>query len=155
LLERGEALLAAGDPRQADDLFRQAEVEAPDCSIPWRRDSEARTALGQQAEAVQAGMQGLQRESSGAAPRALGPALVDGPSPPTPDELFEALLLASTENRRSPGGVTVAAASCDVAERMGDVVMLQRCAETLQRVAPDDPATRHAQDVLTARCPPW
>jgi hypothetical protein len=33
--------------------------------------------------------------------------------------------------------------------------MLQRCAEELQRTAPDDPATKKALSLLASRCPPW
>jgi tetratricopeptide (TPR) repeat protein len=154
LLERGESLLAGGQAKEADEIFRQVETASPECSIAWRRDCEALMALGQQKEALQACSKTLEREPGGAAVRALVSALVDGPAAPTPTELFQALLLTSTENRRSPGGVTVAAAACDIAERMGDVVMLRRCAEVLERVAPEDPATRRAEELLAARCPP-
>lgn len=155
LLEQGEALAAAGDFAQADALFLQAEREYPIGSLLLRRDCEAKTALGQRNDAIQACSRAIEWARTDPNVRALVRALVDGPTPPTTAELMTALLVTAGAHDRSPGGLTAVAASCDIAERIGDGAMLQRCAEELERIAPNDPATRRAASLLAARCPPW
>jgi tetratricopeptide (TPR) repeat protein len=155
LLEKGDERAAAGFLREAEALFSQAHAEYPDASILWRRDCETRIALGQRNEAIDACLHALERGRSDANVRALVSAFVDGPTAPTTTQLFEALILTAKEHDRSPGGATAAAAACDIAERIGDGVMLQRCAEELERTAPDDPATKKALSLLASRCPPW
>jgi tetratricopeptide (TPR) repeat protein len=154
LLSQGEALVAKGALHDAIALFRQAETENPNGSLAWRRDCETRTVLGDRDRAVIACSSALERSRSSRNLRALVSALVDGPTAPTTTQLTEALIVAASEYQRAPGGPTAAAAACTIAERIGNVVMLERCAEELQRTAPDDPATRRALAVLSARCPP-
>jgi hypothetical protein len=131
-----------------------APDDPADASLALRRECETLTAQGRRDEAVLACSNALQTVRSGANVRALVSALVDGPTPPTSSELAIALTVTAQEHDRG-GGPTAAAAACDIAERIGDMIMLQQCADELRRTAPDDPATRRAVSVLAAQCPPW
>jgi tetratricopeptide (TPR) repeat protein len=155
LLDEGRARAAAGGLGEADALFRQGEAEYPDGSLLFRADCETLAALGRRREAVASCAGALERKHSNANVLALVRALVGGPTPPTTTELFEALSITAAEREKAPEGVTPAAAACVIAESLGDGVMLQHCAEELERRDRDDPETRHALDVLAARCPPW
>jgi tetratricopeptide (TPR) repeat protein len=155
LLERGEALAVSGQEEAADALFSQALAENRDSSLVWRRHCEARTALGPRSVAVQACTKALERLRVSPNWRALVGALVDGPVSPSTAELFEALIVTARANKETSGQPTAAAMACEIAERIGDGVMLQRCAEELERLAPDDPATKKALSRLAERCPPW
>jgi tetratricopeptide (TPR) repeat protein len=154
LLEKGQARAAAGALAEAHALFRQGEAESPDGSLLFRADCEALAAMGRRREAVESCANALERTHSNANVLALVRALVDGPTPPTTAELFEALSITAAERDRAPEGAAPAAAACIIAESLGDGIMLQRCAEELERRDPDDPETRHALDLLAARCPP-
>jgi hypothetical protein len=154
LVAQGDALVAQGKLRDAIALYRQAESEDLNRSLPWRRDCEARIVLGERERAVVACTAALERLRSGTNVRALVSSLIDGPAPPSTVQVTEALLITSSEYKKSPGGPTAAAAACTIAERIGNGIMLQRCAEELERTAPDDPATRTALAALAARCPP-
>jgi hypothetical protein len=140
------ALLLLAPPARGD--------VAPDPSAADRGACEALTAQGRRSEAVTACSRAVQTVRSGTNVRALVHALVGGPTPPTTTDLAIALSITARE-RESGGGVTAAAATCDIAERMGDMVMLQRCTEELRTTAPEDPATAHAAALLEAQCPPW
>jgi tetratricopeptide (TPR) repeat protein len=154
LLDEGEALADAGRMAEAESLFRQSHAEYPYASFLWRRDCEALTALGRRDEAILACSSAVGAFRSGVNVRALVSALVDGPAPPTITELSLALTIVANEHKKGPS-LTVAAAACDIAQRIGDDVMLRECAQALERTAPDDPATWRARSVLDARCPPW
>jgi hypothetical protein len=155
LLENGEKLAREGRAEEADALFVQAEKEYPQGSLPYRRDCEARTRLGQRNQAILACTDALQRSRSDLNVRALVSAFVDGPTTPTTTQLFEALLMTANAHKRSPGLPTAAATACDIAARIGDGAMLQRCTEELEASAPNDPATQAARSRLAQRCPPW
>ena len=155
LVEQGDALAAAGRLEEADALFRQGHAEYPGGALPWRRDCETRTALGPRREAVLACAEALERRRSDATVRTLVSALVDGPAAPSTTDIFEALTVVAKERDNPLGRVSAAAAACDIAERIGDGAMLQVCAGELERLAPDDPATRAARAALISRCPPW
>jgi tetratricopeptide (TPR) repeat protein len=155
LLEKGERLAAAGDFMQADALFLEGQREYRIGSLLSRRDCEAKTALGLRNDAIQACTQAIRSSRSDPNIRALVRAFVDGPRPPSPSDLFSALGLVSADRARAPDEPTAAAAACDIAERIGDGVMLQRCAEELERIAPKDPATARAESLLSVQCPPW
>ncbi len=154
LLETAESLVAERKPAEAEPLLQQSHTEFPEASILWRRDCEVLTALGRRADAINACSYAVGAYRSGINVRALVSALVDGPSAPTTGELSLALSMTATEHTKGPS-LTVAAAACDIAERMGDPIMLQGCAQELLRIAPDDPATQRAMSVLSTRCPPW
>ena len=155
LLEEGETAAAAGAMEPAHALFQQAEAMAPSFALLWRRDCEALSVLDRRQQAVEACSRALQDSRTNVNARALVHALVDGRSAPTTDDLLEALALTSFESRRSPGMSTPAAMACDIAASVGDGLMLQRCAEDLERIAPDDPETKRAMKLLTSQCPPW
>ena len=155
LLERGRALAASGALSDADAVYRRGEAEYPDGSLLFRADCEVWTKLGRRKQAVEACASALERMHSNANVLALVRALVEGPIPPTTTELFQALSITTAERDKAPGGVTPAAATCIIAEAIGDGVMLQQCAEELERRDPEDPETQRARDALAARCPPW
>jgi tetratricopeptide (TPR) repeat protein len=156
LLEKGEVLAATGLLEQAHDLFQRGEAEDRDSSLLWRRDCEALTALGRRQEAVAACSMALESSRSNANFRALIRSLVGGPRPPTVLDLSVAFTLTRAERWRAPGQPTPVAAECDIAETLGDGVMLQQCADELRKIAPDDdPDTKRALATLDRRCPPW
>jgi tetratricopeptide (TPR) repeat protein len=154
LLEKGEALAALGQEAGADALFAQALGEYRGSSLLWRRHCEARTALGPRNVAIQACTQALELSRSDLNFRALVSSFVDGPVPPTTTEIAEALIITASPYKEG-AALTAAAAACDIAERIGDRTMLQRCTEELARLAPNDPATQKAMSRLSAQCPPW
>jgi tetratricopeptide (TPR) repeat protein len=158
LLQRGEALVATGALAEAAAVFREGHDVYPDSSLPWRRDCEVKTALGQRREAILACSEALERRHSEPVKRALVSALVDGPSPPTSTDLYQAWLVTDAARKNPIGQVTAAATTCDLAERIGDGIMLQQCDGVLERIAPEDPATRRARGALSAfgpRAPFW
>jgi len=127
---------------------------AVDPSATDRHACEALTEQGRRSDAVLACSRAVQTVRSDANVRALVHALVGGPAAATTTHLAIALSITARE-REAGGRITAAAATCDIAERMGDMVMLQRCADDLRTTAPDDPATARAAAILAARCPPW
>jgi tetratricopeptide (TPR) repeat protein len=155
LLETGEARGAAGDLAEAAALFKEAELAAPMSTLLRRRECEALTALGRRAEAIDACTRATEDKQTGTNLRALVRSLLDGPTAPGTIQLFQALSIMGLERYRSPGGVTPAAISCDIAATIGDGAMLQHCADELGRIAPDDVEARRASTLLASRCPPW
>jgi hypothetical protein len=80
-------------------------------------------------------------EAAGAQVRAL----ISRAQTPTVGELERAFLLADEVRKNFPGQPWGYAAMCDIAERLGDDAMLQKCVSELERVAPKHPETaRHA-----------
>jgi hypothetical protein len=121
-----------------------------------RRACEVLAAQNRRDEAQAVCWEALQAAHSPAAIGATVRALVSGPTAPSFDEVNQALTLLTVEHKRF--GVTnpiLARAMCDVAESIGDGIMLHRCTEELERLAPDYPATRRARAALDTRCPPW
>jgi tetratricopeptide (TPR) repeat protein len=155
LLETGEAHGAAGDLGGAAALFKEAEIAAPMSTLLRRRECEALTALGRRAEAIDACTRATEDKQTGTNLRALVRSLLDGPTAPGTVQLFQALSIMGLERYRSPGGVTPAAISCDIAATIGDGAMLQHCADELGRIAPDDVEARRASTLLASRCPAW
>jgi tetratricopeptide (TPR) repeat protein len=154
LLNQGEARAAAGAIQEAEEIFKQAHTEYVDGAVLWRRDCEMLIELGRRAEAVRAcatAMQALRSENN---VRAMVSAFVDGPTPPTTAQVTMALAVTALDRHK---GMTlrVAAAACDIAERIGDTEMLQRCTEELEGFDVNHPATQKARAVLDAQCPPW
>jgi tetratricopeptide (TPR) repeat protein len=156
LLEKGEALAAAGALEEADALFRQGETEDSTDSLLWRRDCEALTALGRRKEAVDACTRAMENRRSNGSGRALVRALVGGPTAPMPNDLVQALVLKSVERQKDPSQLlTALAMACDIAESLGDQAMLQDCAGKLTQIAPNGPETRRALNLLQSACPLW
>jgi tetratricopeptide (TPR) repeat protein len=155
LLEKGEALAAAGSLDEARDLFEKADAEAPYFTLVRRRDCEVLTALGRRDDAIAACIHALEDSRSNIDERALVRAYVDGPKPPASEDLARALTLTSLEGHRSPGMPAPAAMACEVAESLGDGAMLQHCIEELSRIAPADPELPRALRAMAPQCPPW
>jgi tetratricopeptide (TPR) repeat protein len=155
LLAEGEALLAAGRPEAADALFVQAEKEFLHGAVLQRRDCQARLALGQHDPAILACNEAFSRSRSESDARAVVHALLSGPAALTTSEILAALAFTAEAHQRAPTQPTAAATACDIAGRIGNQVMLQQCTEELERLSPNDPATREAEGHLARRCPPW
>ncbi len=146
--------LALGLAWAASALFVSRAACADEGSA-WRRECEALTASGSRKDAIKACAAALERDRSGASVRGLVGALVDAPGEPSSADVYEALQLAAKEHDNPLGQATAAAAACDVAEKIGDGPMLQQCTDELERVAPNDPATRRAKMAMDAMSPPW
>jgi tetratricopeptide (TPR) repeat protein len=156
LLEQGETRALAGAYEEADRAFKEAETEYPNGSILWRRDCEMLTLLGRRDDALRACNAATEALHSPLNFRALMRALVTGPEPPRSMDLFVALALEENQRRKGQrNDAFFAAIDCDIAESVGDGNMLQECTTELERLAPNDPSTRHAEALLAERCPPW
>jgi hypothetical protein len=157
LLEKGEALAAAGSLEEALRVFRDGHSQdVVDAGFFSRRECETLTALGRHDEAKIACWQSLQEMRVPQGIVATTRALVTGPAPPTFDEIHQALMLVLVERSKSLfEQPRLAEAMCDVAESIGDGVMLQHCTEDLERLAPDYAPTKRARALLDAPCPNW
>jgi hypothetical protein len=153
LVEKGEGLRGTGSLWDADAAFREAEEDDPSVALPWRRDCEVLVDLGRRGEATTACVHAVELRRANVNLRGLVHALVGGPVAPNANELFQALAITSMVRESGPG-LTSTAMACDIAETIGDGIMLQHCAEDLQHLAPDAPETRHALALLASRCPP-
>lgn len=155
--EKGEALAAAGSLDDALRSFQEGRADDPvDAGIFLRRECETLTALGRHDEAKTACWKSLQELRTPQTIVATTRALVTGPTPPSFDDIHQALMLVLVERSKSLfGQPRLAEAMCNVAESIGDGVMLQHCTEELERLAPDYPATKRARAVLDAPCSPW
>ncbi len=121
----------------------------------WRRECEEKIALNHRDDAVLACSAALERAHTGPNVRRLVAALVGGPTPPTATHVAEALILTAKERENPVGRATAAAAACEIAERIGDVAMLDQCAGELEQVAPGDPTTGAARRALDSLQPRW
>ncbi len=155
LLEQGEALAVAGSLDEARVAFEKADAAAPYYTLVQRRICEVLTALGKRGEAVEACTRALEGSRSNIDERALVRAYVDGPAAPSAEDLARAVTVTSLERHRSPGMPAPAAMACEIAESLGDGVMLQHCTEELERLAPADPELPRALRALAPQCPPW
>ncbi len=153
-LEKGEELALAGKLDEALPLFQQAKTGSPESALPRRRICETLTALGRAAEALPACYAALQLQRTNIALRAIVRALVAGPGAPSMAQLDTALSLLIRERKVAGSHLMLSSALCDVAERIGDGVMLQHCADELLQIAPQAPETKRALGLLAARCPP-
>jgi tetratricopeptide (TPR) repeat protein len=154
LIERGETLAVAGRVEEAVTLFRQAEAELPDSALPKRLVCEGMTALGRGPQALHSCYQSLQIARTNLAVRAVVRALVVGRDLPALNHVAEALMFASSERAKAPNHWVLSSAMCDIAERIGDLPMLEHCTSELVRLAPDAAETRQALALLDAKCPP-
>jgi tetratricopeptide (TPR) repeat protein len=159
LLERGESLAATGSLEEALRLFHegwgQRPEDGPAVSLFGRRECEALTSLGRREEASRVCAQSMQYARSMPLVGATVRALVSGPTAPSFDDVTRALDVVAMERKFAPESPRLLAATCDIAESIGDGIMLQHCAEKLEQVAPDFGPTRIARARLRSLCPPW
>lgn len=156
LLEQGEALAQKGDLAAAEAVLSQGHGEYPDGTILLRRECQVLSVLGRRDEAIHACLLAVEGSHTNANFRAMVRVLVDGPSPPTPTQLAQALMIVEREREHTANESPVPiAAMCDIAESIGDGVMLEHCAQDLMKYAPASPDTRRALAALSSRCPPW
>jgi tetratricopeptide (TPR) repeat protein len=154
LLEKGEALAAAGSIEEAHQVFTQGLRAEPAFSLLARRDCEALTTLGRREEAVYVCGQAMVSKRSNVNTRALVRALVAGPRRATVGDLSQALTQYVLQRRQSSSVATPAEMICSIAESLGDVPMLTQCTGELEEAAPNDAETLRAQALLASRCPP-
>jgi tetratricopeptide (TPR) repeat protein len=154
LLEKGEGLGAGGQLEAAHETFVLAEKEVASNSLVWRRDCEALTAMGRREEAVRACILAAENGRYPVNTRAMVRALMGGPVGPSPSSLFQALAVVTAERRNSTGMIGPSFMMCDIAESLGDINMLKRSADEVERLAPFDPETRRARALLASHCPP-
>ncbi len=154
-LETGEALAESGHLEEALASFKAAATALPDSALPRRRECEALTALGHADDGAGACFLALQYRHTNIAVRAVVRSLVDVPEGPTLAQVGEALSFLTLERGRVQHRLMLSSALCDIAERIGDGTMLQRCTEELVEIAPDAEETRRALHRLDSRCPPW
>jgi hypothetical protein len=157
LLEAGERLGAHGALEAAVTAFDQARAEDPlGAGFYLRRKCEALTSLNRREEAQAACWAGMQEQRAPAVIAATVRALVAGPTPPSFDEVSQALTLLTLERKKAiVQNPRIIEAMCEVAESIGDGVMLQHCEEQLEKLAPGSPAQKRALAALEAPCPPW
>src|SRR5262249_54948474 len=68
-------------------------------------------------------------------------------------DLAQALMLAHAAGRSEASAIAGYAAECDIADKIGDETMLERCTHDLERVAPGQEETLRARAALDARRP--
>jgi|GEM_PF-620433 hypothetical protein len=152
--ERAENLAADGKLEDALALFEQTKKILPVHGLPRLRRCEVLTALDRGAEGLTDCYGALQSLRTPRTFRAIVRALVGGPGTPTPQRIGEALSLLATERKTGSTSFELPAAMCDVAERIGNGLMLQSCAEELLRIDPNAADTHRAMTMLDSRCPP-
>ncbi len=108
------------------------------------RACEATIAAGPRADAVAACEAALTSRSAPLEERDMVAALMSGSGLPVAEDLAHALALARDAKTRAPEQPWGYDALCDIAERIGDEVMLQNCSDKLRQVAPGEDATRKA-----------
>jgi tetratricopeptide (TPR) repeat protein len=155
LFDRAEALLFAGDAKQAADLFGQASTEAPQSALAPRRQCQTLTELGRHDEAVAACEKAVGNQGSPMDLRAMTAALLSGDAPPTTLEAAHALMHARRARHLMSSEPWGYAAQCDVAARLGDTSMLNDCVADLQRIAPNHYETSRATAIAASIRPGW
>jgi tetratricopeptide (TPR) repeat protein len=152
-LGQGETFAAAGHLEEAVALFDQAARQAPIDPLVARRQCEALASLGRHEEAVEACKRARPDAKSPLAARAFVRASLSGNQALPVEEMTRDLLLARDARDRWPAEPWGYAAYCDIGERLGDNVMLQKCLQGLERVAPHHPETVRARAALASRGP--
>jgi tetratricopeptide (TPR) repeat protein len=155
LLETGETLAMAGNTEQALAQFREAGALAPQSALVARRECQALTFLGRRSEAGTACLRAIRSEGSAMDMRAMVAVLMSGNGPPTTSELAQAMRFARSARDTMPQEPWGYAAECDVAERIGDAQMLERCLVALKYVAPDNYETVRAFALAAPHCVTW
>jgi tetratricopeptide (TPR) repeat protein len=151
-LVQGEKRAIAGDLEEALRLFNEGVSKDPDNELVARRKCEALVALGRRAEAIDACRNAWQIRPSAMTFRAFVRSYFAASTPSSASQLGDALALIAAERQRKPDSLWVYMALSEVAEEIGDRIMLETSARELLRIAPNDPAT---QKVLGKVRSPW
>jgi tetratricopeptide (TPR) repeat protein len=155
LLEEGEALAVAGSLTEALARFQQGLAADPMSSgLFERRQCEVLSSLGRPKEAQDMCFRALQDLRTSDTLASVARSLISGPDGPTPIETMRALTVLGMQRIPIEADPVRAAAMCDLARTIGDGIMLERCTQMLERIAPDYAATRRARALLDERCPP-
>jgi tetratricopeptide (TPR) repeat protein len=141
----GEAEAMEGEPEKALVDFENVTENAPESSLGWRRKCQALMVLGKRTEAIQACVHAIKGEASAMDMRAMVAAFLSDDASPTPGELAQAMRLARRAREVMPLEPYGYAAECDIAERIADARMLERCLGNLRRVAPGHYETVRAE----------
>jgi hypothetical protein len=138
-----EELIRVGKLKEAEDLLRGASAAVPKSPILARRHCEVLTELGERERAIAKCRDMMPNAGWPTAMdyRAYAGALMSGSSLPTPDEVAVAVRSASAA-RNLVGQPFSDAAFCDIAHRLGDDLMFDKCIETLEREAPNHYETK-------------
>jgi tetratricopeptide (TPR) repeat protein len=151
LLEQGEKLLQAGSSQEAAEVLAHASFEAPQSPIIARRHCQALTALDRHDDAVEACKRAATLHGFGGSAmddRALVAALMSPNHVPMPYDVAQAGRYAKGARNAMPTQPFGHAATCNIAERIGDLDLLDRCVKELRRMAPDNEETRYYSAVL-------
>jgi tetratricopeptide (TPR) repeat protein len=156
LLEKGESLATAGNLGDALAIFHQGTLASTGSSAGLfeRRECQMLMGLGRREEARSACIEALQGNRTLTTMAATARSLATGTSPPTFLELGQGLDMLTRAREHAPQSPQLIAAMCDIAESIGDGVMLQHCAEELEHIAPDYGPTRRVRRVIDSLCPP-
>jgi hypothetical protein len=159
-LAKGEALLSHGPTRadieQAAKLFAEAEAEAPHSTVLARRSCQVLAALGHHRDALRACGRAMGNDMHSALNmRATVGALMAGPEPPTVVETGYAAIHAQHVRELMPNEPWSAAAECDIAIKLGDTEMLNRCVRELKEKAPTYYETPRMERILDSIRPGW
>lgn len=157
--EQGEVLLAGAktpsDVEAAEKLLHVAATEAKESALAPRRDCEALAALGRHADAVSACQRSLSNNATGMGLRAMVGALLSGNAQPTSPDVSLATIYALRAGHLMPDDPYGAAAACDIAQKLGDLDMLNDCTNRLASSFPTYPETAHFVALRTAHQPGW
>lgn len=157
-LSEGEDLLRNGstpaDYEKALELFKELDKLAPESAILPRRQCQALVALGRRLDAIDACTRALNiHPRSAATLRAAIAARLAGPGAPGVTHLGYALQYVVNAERLIDGRSLRIAGRCDIAAKLGDVEMLNRCIQALEELDPNDYETARA-DALAATVRP-
>lgn len=134
---KAEELIRVGKLMEAESLLNQASAAVPKSPILARRHCEVLTELGERERAVAKCRDMMPNTGWPTAMdyRAYAGALMSGTKPPTPDEVAVAVRSAAAA-RQLVGQPFSDAAFCDIAHRLGDDLMFNKCVQALESEAP-------------------
>jgi tetratricopeptide (TPR) repeat protein len=157
--EQGETLLAAAktpsDVEAAEKMLRAAATEAKESALAPRLDCEALTMLGRHDDALTACKRSLSNNATGMGLRAMVGALLSGGAQPTSSDLSLATVYANRAGHLMPDDPYGAAAECDIAQKLGDLDMLNDCTNRLASSFPTYSETAHFEALRSAHRPGW
>jgi tetratricopeptide (TPR) repeat protein len=149
LVEGEDVLRRASTPadfEKALALFKEADKLGPGSAILPRRQCQALIELGRRMDAIDACAKALGiHQRSAATLRAAVAARLAGSGPPGVQNLGFALQYEERTEKLVDGRTLRIAGRCDIAAKLGDVEMLNRCIEELEKLDPNDYETMRAK----------